>query len=340
MGDLSVQELVLEPFEVSGCVAILGQSYTDVCFIFFVGEQVLFETTNSTFHSAGREDMDVRMLGKGRPFLVELHDAKVAPSEELFAQIAHWVNTSQGRNCNGDVQIDGLVATDQHAIPLMQEGAEDKEKDYACVVWTKQWLTRQQIQVGTCAWLHHCDWRSRSCPHLIFCRDISAVEQALNHREYVRIDQKTPVRVAHRRSLLVRDRLVDRMEATPLGPNLFILNLTTSAGTYVKEFVHGDLGRTIPSVGDFLGTRADILQLDVLDVHDGVMEKIHNRNASSEAAAAKRARIEEQKDGAAAEETQASPFLHDASDAIRQRWRKVTWEEMQAMRLPKPRTPT
>jgi tRNA U54 and U55 pseudouridine synthase Pus10 len=37
-------------------------------------------------------------------------------------------------------------------------------------------------------------------------------------------------------------------------------------GRYVKEFVHGDLGRTHPSIGHILGCVADILQLDVVDV--------------------------------------------------------------------------
>ena len=38
----------------------------------------------------------------------------------------------------------------------------------------------------------------------------------------------------------------------------------TSAGTYVKEFIHSDLGRTMPNLGSLLGCEADILQLDVL----------------------------------------------------------------------------
>ena len=38
----------------------------------------------------------------------------------------------------------------------------------------------------------------------------------------------------------------------------------TSAGTYVKEFVHSDLGRTTPNIGSLLNTKSDILQLDVL----------------------------------------------------------------------------
>jgi tRNA pseudouridine synthase 10 len=35
---------------------------------------------------------------------------------------------------------------------------------------------------------------------------------------------------------------------------------------YVKEFVHGDLGRTNPNFGSLLNCTADILQLDVLDI--------------------------------------------------------------------------
>ena len=42
--------------------------------------------------------------------------------------------------------------------------------------------------------------------------------------------------------------------------------MTTSAGLYVKEFVHGDRGRAVPSLGSMLKCQADIMQLDVLDV--------------------------------------------------------------------------
>lgn len=42
--------------------------------------------------------------------------------------------------------------------------------------------------------------------------------------------------------------------------------METQAGTYVKEFVHGDFGRTRPSLSDLLGVKCgevDILELDV-----------------------------------------------------------------------------
>ena len=48
---------------------------------------------------------------------------------------------------------------------------------------------------------------------------------------------------------------------------LFKLELCTQAGTYVKEFVHGDFGRTTPSLSTILGCDdVDILALDVKNI--------------------------------------------------------------------------
>jgi len=33
--------------------------------------------------------------------------------------------------------------------------------------------------------------------------------------------------------------------------------------SYIKEFVHGDFGRTKPNLGDLVNSETDILQLDV-----------------------------------------------------------------------------
>ena len=51
--------------------------------------------------------------------------------------------------------------------------------------------------------------------------------------------------------------------------------LLASAGTYIKEFVHGDLGRTVPSVGSLLETESDILQLDVTNVFESLESVIN-----------------------------------------------------------------
>lgn len=64
----------------------------------------------------------------------------------------------------------------------------------------------------------------------------------------------------------MRDKTIHHLRCTPINPHFFILDAHTSAGTYVKEFVHSDLGRTQPNLGTLLDCEADILQLDVLNV--------------------------------------------------------------------------
>ena len=44
---------------------------------------------------------------------------------------------------------------------------------------------------------------------------------------------------------------------------LFKLTSCTQAGTYVKEFVHGDFGRTSPNMCTILNCDVDIIALDV-----------------------------------------------------------------------------
>ena len=80
--------------------------------------------------------------------------------------------------------------------------------------------------------------------------------------------QLTPMRVLHRRTLMVRERTIHSMRAVLLSPKMLQLDLTTQAGTYVKEFVHGDFGRTTPNLGALLNCSADIMQLDVMGLQD------------------------------------------------------------------------
>ena len=58
------------------------------------------------FSSSGREDVDVRMLGLGRPFLFELvNPRKVYFSNEEMAQIQEKINTSTIELFVRDLQI-------------------------------------------------------------------------------------------------------------------------------------------------------------------------------------------------------------------------------------------
>jgi tRNA pseudouridine synthase 10 len=63
---------------------------------------------------------------------------------------------------------------------------------------------------------------------------------------------------------------VYRLHAELKSDNIILLQVLASAGTYIKELVHGDLERTQPNIGIILGKELDILQLDVTQVYDSV----------------------------------------------------------------------
>lgn len=81
------------------------------------------------------------------------------------------------------------------------------------------------------------------------------------------IDQRTPERVSHRRADKVRNRRVYWLHWEKLGENKLELTLKTEAGTYVKELISGDGGRTKPNVAEKLGCEARCTRLDVLDIY-------------------------------------------------------------------------
>ncbi|CRL04278.1 CLUMA_CG017376, isoform A [Clunio marinus] len=49
-------------------------------------------------------------------------------------------------------------------------------------------------------------------------------------------------------------------------PNLIVLDIVSQAGTYIKELVHGEFGRTTPSISSLIDMEIDIVALDVMDI--------------------------------------------------------------------------
>lgn len=68
---------------------------------------------------------------------------------------------------------------------------------------------------------------------------------------------------------MYRDKVVHKMIFHRATKKSAVLEIWASAGTYIKEFVHGDLGRTVPNVGSLIGKEVDILQLDVGSLKEG-----------------------------------------------------------------------
>ena len=194
-----------------------------------------------TFHAAGREDVDVRMLGGGRPFMIELNACRPALAP---LSVFERARCEIGGACSAMLLAPALKSE----LAYLAVGSEGKLKRYCALVWTSAPLTSQA--------------------HL------NALLAPLAAPTGLSISQPTPVRVLHRRSLLSRTRRVFAGAGLRLAPHFFLLHLGTSAGTYVKEFVHGDLGRTRPCLADVMWGEAaaedcDILFLDVAGHEEG-----------------------------------------------------------------------
>ncbi len=81
------------------------------------------------------------------------------------------------------------------------------------------------------------------------------------------IEQRTPHRVAKRRADLVRKRKVASIKTRKLGEMEFEAVVRAGAGTYIKELVSGDRGRTPKSFSSVLGRECRCKELDVTAVH-------------------------------------------------------------------------
>nr|XP_008119303.1 PREDICTED: putative tRNA pseudouridine synthase Pus10 isoform X1 [Anolis carolinensis]XP_008119304.1 PREDICTED: putative tRNA pseudouridine synthase Pus10 isoform X1 [Anolis carolinensis] len=192
----------------------------------------VFKADSFNFSSSGREDVDVRTLGNaGRPFAIELvNPRRVRLDATEMKALQQTINDSSDK-----IQVRDLQLVTREAIGHMKEGEEEKTKTYSALIWTEKAIRSEDIAF-------------------------------LDNMKELKLDQKTPLRVLHRRPLAVRVRLIHTMRPEYIDEHHFRLHLKTQAGTYVKEFVHGDFGRTKPNLSSLLETTADILELDVESV--------------------------------------------------------------------------
>lgn len=186
-----------------------------------------FEAKNATLHGSGREDVDARMLGNGRPFVLEIIEPKrrKVDLKELEEKINEF--------CKGKVAVKGLSYANAKDVEKVKEGRFKK-------------VYRAKV---------------------VFDREISReeLEKALN--ELVgEIKQKTPERVLHRRADKLRIRKLYKAEIIAHFGKIAVLKFEAEAGLYIKELVSGDSGRTEPNLSkNFKAFVKKLDVIDVLD---------------------------------------------------------------------------
>ena len=183
-------------------------------------------------HSVGREDVDARMLGRGRPFVLSLANPRkrTLSLERLLEQL--------NRELRGEVEVRELQFANKALLKTVT--SINPDKSYRATV---------------------------------ACLAPIAIEHILTLGDLrdVIVRQETPRRVLHRRPNRVRRREIRACAVSiPEEPSAlprFDITLRVESGTYIKEFISGDEGRSTPSVAELLGVPCDCVALDVLEVH-------------------------------------------------------------------------
>jgi tRNA pseudouridine synthase 10 len=72
--------------------------------------------------------------------------------------------------------------------------------------------------------------------------------------------------VAHRRANKVREKQIYNCEIESIDGTMAILTLEAESGTYIKELVSGDDGKTKPSISEMIGIPCKVAELDVIEI--------------------------------------------------------------------------
>jgi len=196
-----------------------------------IAEPILeaFQGEDIAFHAAGREDIDARMLGRGRPFVVEVKRPRKRKVD--LSALEEEIN----KRANGMVSVSGLKYVDRDFVRRIK--SERAEKIYEVLVKFNRPVSDEELR---------------------------ALEKAFSG---ALIRQRTPTRVLHRRPDKLRLRNVRELKVIGrLGPDEVRFRIRCDGGLYVKELVTGDGGRTRPSISEFIKAGAQVLELDVVDV--------------------------------------------------------------------------
>jgi tRNA pseudouridine synthase 10 len=178
------------------------------------------------FHGAGREDIDVLMLGKGRPFVFEVVGAR-NPNIDLNA-----IRLEIEERSEGAIELAPFERVERPRVVYWKETHFDK-------------LYRAEVAVD-------------AVPDAARLAAVSGYRGA--------IVQRTPQRVSHRRADLERERKLHVRHLSVRPDGALDLTVLCQHGTYVKEWISGDEERTTPSLAKLLGVGCQCRVLDVQEI--------------------------------------------------------------------------
>lgn len=181
------------------------------------------------FHGAGREDIDVLMLGSGRPFVLEIKEPKIRNLN--LGEIEEKINKIN----EGKTSYHNLHVCERKRKAEIKQSSPDTYKVYNALVRCDDAFDRDKLD------------------------ELTKLDE---------IQQQTPLRVLRRRADKVRIKHVLDLSYEIIDDRTFNMRIKTEGGLYIKELISGDEGRSHPNVGEILGVNAVCEQLDVIEVSE------------------------------------------------------------------------
>ncbi|WP_295610145.1 tRNA pseudouridine(54/55) synthase Pus10 [uncultured Methanobrevibacter sp.] len=181
------------------------------------------------FHGAGREDIDVLMLGSGRPFVLEIKEPKIRKLD--LKELEEKINEIN----EGKTSYHNLHVCERKRKAEIKQSSPDTYKVYRALVKCDGAFDKDKLEKLT---------------------------------ELDEIHQQTPLRVLRRRADKVRIKHVLDLSYEVIDDTTFSMTIKTEGGLYIKELISGDEGRSHPNVGEILGVNAICEQLDVIEVSE------------------------------------------------------------------------
>lgn len=185
-----------------------------------------FKADSAKFHGSGREDKNVKMLGSGRKFVLELVEPKNRKTN--LKKLQEKINKKEGKK----IEVMNLDYSSKEEVVKIKKAKNDKV--YRAIIECEKKIDKKKLN-------------------------------SLKGKSFT-VKQRTPNRVKKRRSDRVRERRVELNSLKAKSKKRLSLELKTEAGLYVKEFVSGDSGRTKPSLSSLLENECECKQLDVLKI--------------------------------------------------------------------------
>ncbi|MEM0000956.1 MAG: tRNA pseudouridine(54/55) synthase Pus10 [Desulfurococcaceae archaeon] len=195
----------------------------------------IFEAEEVVIHAAGREDVDTRMVGSGRPVIVEVKSPR---RRGVDVDALRLLVEGELRSLNVPVELRITSTASRGLVTLIKEHSKRKRKTYRVVIYSQE-----GIEVS----------------------ELKRLEEFFENRE---VRQRTPLRILRCKKDRVRARKVYTVKTLQVSDKVFEALVLCEGGLYVKELVHCDDGRTTPCFAGILGKALIPIELDVIYVEE------------------------------------------------------------------------